>query len=306
MVIDKTLHGIPAQTAIAIGYFDGVHRGHAAVIEQAVTVARTVGLQPAVFTFDMQKKRAAGKGSLDILPRAEKQHRIAAFGIEYYFEPPFSHIADWSGPVFVRDILKQTCGAAALCCGRNFRFGHNRSCDVGDLARLCDQNQVALHLVDEVMLDGETISSSRMKLAIEQGDMPAVAAMLGNAYGFCLEVYEEKHLARKLGFPTINQRFPDGIVAPRAGVYYTNAVIDGKRYAAVSNVGVRPTMESEGSVVIETHILDYSGDLYGKTVTVAFVQFLRDEHKFGSSDALQAAVRQDIDRARALAGAGIG
>lgn len=289
-----------ALTAVALGYFDGMHPGHAAVVGAAVDTARKTGARPTLLTFDMSALRPSGKGLSDIDTPAQKQARAAALGVELYVTLDFAAIAPLSGAEFVGQVLAGGLKAVYVCCGSDFRFGHNRACGVDALRALCAEQGIEVVVVPAVLDEGEPVSTTRIKQALLAGDIPAAVRLLGHPYGFTLPVYEEKQLARRLGFPTINQRFPDGILVPRPGVYYTKVRIDGSTYGGVSNLGRRPTVQRGGGTVLETHILDFSGDLYGRNVTVEFAQFLRDEEKFDSVETMRTRVTRDIEKARAL------
>ncbi len=297
IVTDNTNFG---PCCAALGYFDCVHAGHLAVIGRAGEEARRRGVLCAVMTIDMSGARALGKGGADILPADERLRRIGEAGADVCFMPDFLRIKGLSGEAFVRDIIDGVFGARAVVCGDDFRFGAGRQCGTDELCKLCGARGIDVVVVPGEAVGGERISSSRIKRALEEGDMRAVGRMLGRGYGFSLEVYEEKHLARRLGFPTMNQRFPDGIVYPRFGVYYSAAYVSGQALPAVSNLGVRPTVGDENRVTLETHILDFEGELYGRSVRVELREFLRPEKKFAGADELRAAVERNIEQARAL------
>jgi riboflavin kinase/FMN adenylyltransferase len=165
---------------------------------------------------------------------------------------------------------------------------------------MCAGLDIELMLVPDVVEGGCPVSSTRIKEALAGGDAGAAERMLGRRYGLKLPVYEEKRVARRLGFPTINQRFPEGLAAPKYGVYYTEAIVDGVSRPAVSNFGVRPSVGENGGLSLETHILDFSGDLYGREITVEFVRFLREERRFDSMEKLKEAVERDMREARAI------
>ncbi len=296
-VTDKIYFG---PCCAALGYFDCVHAGHLAVISRTREQALKQGVKCAVMTIDMSGARALGKGGFDILPTSERLSRIEDAGADVCFMPDFLKLRDLSGEDFVREILEGTFGARTVVCGEDFRFGRGRSCGADELKELCRTRGIEVILEPAAMYGGERISSSRIKKALSDGDMTAAEAMLGRGYGFSLEVYEEKHLARRLGFPTMNQRFPDGIVCPRFGVYYSRAYVGEWALPAVSNIGVRPTVGDENRVTLETHILDFSGELYGKSVRVELKKFLRGEKKFADADELRRAVENNIRQAREL------
>lgn len=287
-------------TAVALGYFDGMHPGHVAVVKAAVDTALDCGALPTLLTFDMTSRRPKGKGLQDIDTDAQKQAHAAELGIELYVSLDFSDIAGLSGQEFVKQVLSNDLKAVYVCCGSDFRFGHERACGIEELRELCAQQGIEVVTVSEVLDSGSPVSTTRIKQALLDGDIETATRLLGRPYGFTLTVYEDKQLARRLGFPTINQYFPKGLLEPRYGVYYTKVYIDGICYGGVSNLGLRPTVKNDGSTVLETHILDFSGDLYGRVVEVEFVRFLRPEEKFDSVEAMRRCVEKDISRVREL------
>ena len=164
-----------------------------------------------------------------------------------------------------------------------------------DLKRLLP---APVKIVDEVTKNGKTVSSSRIRTLLAQGDVQTAACLLQHPYSFTAPVLHGKQLGRRIGSPTINQVFPHGLQVPLCGVYVTECTVDGKRYRGVSNVGVRPTVDLDAAVNCETYLLDFEGDLYGKEVTVAFLDFLRPEQKFTSLDELRAQIEKDVRQAR--------
>ncbi len=299
MEITREIRNIGPSCA-ALGYFDGVHLGHIAVLNAAKEKARALGVRFAVMSLDMTSSRALGKGGADIFSEDVRLKILADRGVDCCFMPDFLSIKDYSGERFVNDIIVGCLGAKAVFCGNDFRFGKDRSCGATELALLCKEKGVEVYTVPAIDVLGDKISSTRVKQALSEGDMPTAERMLGREYGFALPVYEEKHLARRLGFPTINQRFPTGIATPRFGVYYSIAEVEGRRYGAVSNLGIRPTVEDEGRITLETHILDFSDNLYGKNIGIFFKKFLRPEQRFDSVQQLKKAVEKNIEQARSL------
>ena len=284
-------------TAVAIGYFDGLHLGHRAVIETAVAAACARHLAPAVFTFRMPAGRPQMKQGGNILTESDKRALAAGLGVNLYIAPGFEEVAGWDGGVFMNEVLFKNFGATAICCGADFRFGHGRAYGAEELASLCRAAGAELIVIPAVTEGGAPISSTRIKAALAAGEMEKAARMLGRPYQLKLTVHADKHLAGSLGFPTINQRLPEELAEPRLGVYYTRALVGDDQYDAVSNLGRRPTVGG-AALTLETHILDYSGQLYGREVTVELRKFLRDERRFENVEALKRAVERDIAAAR--------
>ena len=285
-------------TVIALGFFDGVHRGHQAVIGQAVELAARRSLLPCAFTFDTAHSAPSSKGELHALTTVEQREReLTRLGIAQVFCPAFESFRDLSGEAFVREMLYQRFGARALCCGRDFRFGRYAGCGVDDLERLCSDLGIELCITPEVMDGGEPVSSTRIRAALAQGKMDTVNRLLGRRYGFELEVVHGRRLGRQMQYPTINQLLPEGCALPRFGVYAAFAEVDGRAYPAVTNVGVKPTVKSDNRPVAETHIPGLTADLYGRVVPVTLVRFLRPEVRFSSIEELRENIRRDTEHA---------
>lgn len=287
------------RTVVALGYFDGVHLGHQAVLRAAVALARQRGATPAALTFDMRARRAAAKGGFDLDSYDHRAELIAALGIDLLVQLDFGAVSEMSPEDFAYRVLggDGLCAAAA-CCGADFRFGKSRAGDVPLLRSLGEQCGFAVQVAPEVLYEGQPVSTTRIKDLIARGEIRQAAAMLGHPYSFTLTVCEDKKLARRLGFPTINQRFLPTVFPPRFGVYRSRVLFAGKRYDGISNIGVRPSVGEDREIMLETHIIDFSGDLYGKQVTVELVRFMRDEKRFDSIEALREQVVSDIETVR--------
>lgn len=285
------------QTAVALGFFDGVHQGHRRVIEKAVSLANG-HLIPAVFTFTMREGGPSKKqGAGEITTLEQKIRILKKMGIRQIYAPDFSDFRNLSGEAFVRQILKEKMNAAAVCCGQDFRFGKGASCDAESLSRFCKTFGLSCTVLEEVMDGGEAVSSTRVRQAIAAGEMERARQLLGRRYFLDFPVEHGKALGRRLQFPTINQPIPPQMVLPRFGVYATMAQVDGKTYAGVTNIGVRPTVEKGMAPRAETYLIGFSGDLYGKEIPVTFLSFLRPEQKFDSVEALRAQIAADAQKA---------
>ena len=285
------------QTAAALGFFDGVHRGHRRVIEKAVELAGE-RLIPAVFNFTMEKSGPAKKRNAGEITTLEQKKRILqTMGVQKIYAPDFSSFCSLSGEEFVRRILKEEMQVAVVCCGQDFRFAKGAACGAAELQQFCRTFDIECAVLDEVMDEGEAVSSTRVRQAISGGEMEKAQKLLGRLYCLDFPVEHGKALGRKLQFPTINQPIPSGMVLPRLGVYATMARIDGSIYPGVTNIGVRPTVEKGMAPRAETYLIGFSGDLYGKEVPVQFLSFLRPEQKFDSVDILREQIGKDADMA---------
>jgi len=281
--------------AVALGFFDGVHLGHRTVLRSALTAAEDHALTPTVFTFDTLPKLVGG-GLL--LSREESDRRLEQLGFSERITASFAALRDLSPETFVREILVNTLHAAVVCCGENFRFGKD---GIGDVSTLEHWGQIFgfdVQVLPLVTADGEPISSTRIRRALTAGDMLAVNRLLGHPYEVTATVVSGARLGRTIGTPTINQNLPPETVKPPFGVYASVVEVDGRVHHAVTNLGIKPTVGGREPLA-ETCILDYDGDLYGHTVTVRPVQFLRAEQTFDSVEELRLQIQKDSDAARA-------
>lgn len=277
--------------AVAIGVFDGLHIGHRAVI---APLNRHVGRAVSVLTFtDVYEKHPLSLVTDDI-----RQHVLDTMQVEDLFELPFSLIRDLTPETFVKEILHDMLDAKVVRCGFNFRFGKGATGDTALLQALCEPLGIAVEVADAVEVDGEPVSTTRIRHALENGDVPLANRMLGRPFTIDVEVQSGQRLGRRLGTPTINQPLPDGFVRPRFGVYASTVIVDGVCMHGVTNIGVRPTVGASGPLA-ETWIPDYiGGSLYGCRPAVSLVAFLRDEVKFEGLTALKEQITRDEQAAR--------
>lgn len=301
MTVYTTLEGCsPCPCVLALGCFDGVHLGHAAVIKEAERVANSLALPLAVWSFREPPRNFFSKNTVPLLTTPEEKGAIiATMGAHTLYSLPFdATIAAMSAEDFF-SLLCEDLSAKHIVCGFNFTFGAMGRGNTVLLQSLCAQNGVGLSVLPPTTLDGETVSSSRIRACLEKGKPEEAARLLGRPYALCAEVIHGQHLARDLGFRTANQCFPEGKAVPRYGVYAVRAHADGAVCYGIANVGMRPTVRGT-LLCCETHLFDFSGDLYGKTLTVEFLHFLRPEQAFDSLDALTAQVKRDIETAKSL------
>ncbi len=286
-------HTIPAaDRIIAIGVFDGIHIGHRTVLSRALMEH---DLTPAVFTFCETGHLKSG-GYL----QTDDERRAILEGLEFadVFEADFTAIKNMSPAAFV-DMLKNDLGAKAIVCGFNFRFGKDGAGNTVLLKTLCETANIALYVCEAVETDGQTVSSTRIKQALKNGDMDTVLHLQSRPFTVNTTVQSGQQLGRTLGSPTINQWLPDGIALPRFGVYASVVIVDGHALPAVTNIGVRPTVGATKPLA-ETYILNFGKDLYEQQIQTELIRFLRPETKFHSIDALKAQIAADIDAARAV------
>lgn len=289
-------------SSVALGFFDGLHLGHKAVIAKAVS-AQTNGLVPAVFTFRMDAKGPEKKPALgyELITPDDKRMILAQWGVQAALCPDFSEFCSMEPEQFVQEILVRKLRASHVCCGRDFRFGRKAAAGIGELAALCRPLGIIVDPIEDVIVDGQRVSSTWIRALLGEGNVKKAAELLGRPFGYDFQVTEGKHLGRKLDFPTINQPIPPQFVTPCKGVYASAAYVQGHWQAAVTNVGLRPTVEHSTALNSETYICGFSGNLYGKRVPVRLLEFLRPEQKFHSIEALQNQIRQDAVQAEKLA-----
>lgn len=280
---------------IALGFFDGLHTAHKKVLTEAVKQAGD-SFTPAVMLFDEHPRKVLSGDEVRYLLQTQKREEmLKKAGLEPLFVS-FTEIKDMSPEAFVKEILRDRFCARAVICGYNYRFGKNGMGDSKKLRELCKTYGIDVTVCPEFSLEGETVSSTKIRKSIENGNIEQANRMLGYPFGFFAEVFSGDKRGRLLGAPTINQFLPDGLVVPKFGVYASRVLFDGQEYIGVTNIGCRPTFQGE-SVRSETYIIDYSGDLYGRTVEVQIYKFIRPEKKFPDADSLKIQISSDVSAA---------
>ena len=279
-----------APCSLALGAFDGLHPGHLAVIKAALQG----GLPAAVFTFP-----SAPSGEPAVVTGEDKARLLAGLGVGRVHSVEFEALRNMEASGFVEQVLFQKINACRLCCGEDFRFGRGAAGDTALLRALCDSRGVELQVVPPVKLDGEKISSTRIRQAVEAGEIPQANRLLGRPFGFALEVIHGNHIGRGLGTPTINQALPSGFVLPRFGVYAAWCQVEGAFYYGVCNIGVKPTVGSD-RVLAETWMPEFQGDVYGRRVRLFLLDFIRPERKFAGLEELKREIFRNAQAARAI------
>lgn len=284
-------------TAVALGFFDGIHLGHKAVLQRALDEAEKRKLVPVITIFDMHpKKLLTGKAPPIIMSDAKKRRVLSDMGF-ITVDFSFGETVDYTPDEFIEKILIEALGAKVVSCGFDYRYGKGGEGNAQTLHDELEKRGIETFSHEAVLLDGEKISSTAIRRLVSQGNIEKANQMLGTAFSYDFTVKKGDGLGRTMGFPTINQFFSEDFVVPKYGVYASRVNVDGKWYNAVTNVGVRPTLDKT-SMRSETCILDFTGDLYGKSVEVALVKYLRNEMKFPDLDALSIQIECDIERAR--------
>lgn len=287
------------KTAVALGNFDGLHKGHLAVINEAV-IQKHNGLLPVVLIFNIHpRQKLSGNAPKKIMTVASQIKEISKLGATVEILD-FEDVMNMSPEEFVRDVLIEKFNAAYVSCGFNFRFGKNGAGNTRILNELCEKHSVKLSVANEQTADGECISSTKIRNALQNGEIERANTMLGRHFSYDFEVVHGAGIGAKLiGFPTINQIFPEDHIVPKSGAYSSAAVIDGKLYPAMTNIGIRPTVGGT-QTRSETFILGFSGDLYGTNTQVKLISYIREEKKFPSLEALSAQLKKDSVKAEMI------
>lgn len=299
--IDKTYRS-PKSTVVALGNFDGVHIGHAALLRAAARKALACGGWPTALTFDPDPANVVGGGCISpiLTDNEEKAYQMELLGIEGLFIKAFDQsVMRMTPEEFVERVLVRQLGCVCAVCGFHYRFGYKGDGDARRLEALCGAFGVETLILEPVMADNRLVSASAIRALLSEGRMREAAVLLGRPYSVNFPVVTGKRLGRILGFPTINQNFPDCHIVPKRGIYASRALVGGQWLEAVSNVGSRPTVERAGGVNMETHIVGCDDELYGRRVRVELHSYLREERKFGDIEALRRAIKADVDKAKA-------
>ncbi|MGK7900402.1 MAG: bifunctional riboflavin kinase/FAD synthetase [Hormoscilla sp.] len=299
MCLTKSLTNAIKPTAIALGNFDGVHRGHRQVINPIFQVAESVCA--TVVTFDPHPQEFfTGKPRLLLTPMAEKAQQMEVLGVAQMVLLPFNRdLAQLSASEFVAKIIVQQLQAKLVTVGADFRFGSQRGGTASDLQDLASGFGVQVAIVPlQTCVEGR-ISSSLIRKALENGELNQANRLLGRPYSLVGVVQKGAQLGRTIGFPTANLKLPPEKFLPRQGVYRVRVSCEAiaSPMLGVMNLGKRPTVDGRDRTV-EVHILDWSGDLYGQTLTVSLEEFMRPEQKFASLDDLKAQILADCEAAR--------
>ncbi|AWN17013.1 bifunctional riboflavin kinase/FAD synthetase [Salinisphaera sp. LB1] len=305
MRIIRSVRAAPAQPqgcVLTIGNFDGLHRGHQAVIERVHERGATLGLPAALMTFDPTPRAffMPDDPPPQLSSLREKMEDAAALGIDLFVRARFDRsFAQLSPESFLDDLIQRRLGARAILVGRDFRFGHRRAGDIHTLERFAEARGVELLPVPDVCVDGERVSSTRVRECLGVGDVVAASRLLGRAYRITGRVVHGEQLGRTLGFPTANLRLKRP-AALRYGVYAVRVRrVDGRMHAGAASFGVRPTVNGRDEL-LEIYLLDFSGDLYSQRIDVFFEHFVRAEEHYDSLDALTRQMHADVAEVRRL------
>lgn len=285
------------KVCLAIGFFDGVHLGHQQILRQTTADARQHDGLPLVLTFDRHPNVvvAPGKAPPLIYSLPQKLRALQSLGVEnillIHFDRKFS---EQSGEDFIRGLVRDLGRIQSVCVGADFVFGHKRGGNIALLKKLGAELKFQVHGLGAVSLDGQAVSSTRIREAIRAGRLDAASQMLGRPYAISGNVVVGDKMGRQLGFPTANLDV-SGLVLPPNGVYAAVTRLEAKFYRVALNIGIRPTVVAGGTQLqVEAHLLDFDGDLYGRELEIEVGDKLRDEKKFGSPDELKRQIALDV------------
>lgn len=288
---------IAENTVVALGIFDGVHLGHRMIFETAKSKL-SCDMKLAVFTFKTSSIiKKHGQPYEYIYTEAQKNDIFERLGADYVYSPDITSLMDMSGEDFCREILKKKMNAKSIVCGKNFQFGKGASCGAEQLKKYGEKYGFEVFVCDILQKYGEDVSSGKIKEYLKNGEISKANELLGENYFVAGEVVTGNRIGRTINFPTLNQLFEEKQIVPKMGAYVTCCEIFGKKYSGVTNIGVKPTVESNISPLAETHVSGFSGDLYGKNIKIDFIEFLREERKFPSIEHLKKQIESDLKSA---------
>lgn len=281
----------------ALGFFDGVHLGHQALLAECCELARQSGAQPCAITFQQHPQSLFMENPPKLInTNADRQRLLQKYGIESVFSYPVTKaVMGMHWETFLEELI--ACGAVGFVCGSDFRFGNLGEGNAQKLEGFCKERNLAFRVVSDQMLDGLRVSSTHIRDLLETGEMERAVRFLGHPHILTGEVVTGRKIGRTIGIPTANLAIPKEAVQPRHGVYACKAVVEEQTFLAVTNVGNRPTVGGH-VVTVEPWLLDYKGDLYGKELSLEFYSFLRPERKFDSLEELKAEIQKNALQTR--------
>ena len=285
---------------VAVGIFDGVHLGHRSILRETVSESEArssggVAVIPSVLTFSGIHKSGSASAGMIFGPE-EKEEFLRKEGIREIIVKPFSDVRDMDCETFVRRVLIGELSAEAAVVGEDFRFGHGRTGNAETLAELLRKEGKACRILPKTICCGQPVSSTEIRSLLKEGHVEKANLLMGHPMTWILPVVSGNHIGRSLGYPTINQTIPADRVKMKFGVYLVSAEAEGRSYRGLCNIGVKPTVGGR-TPVAETYLDGFSGDLYGKSVKISALRFLRPEEKFPDLDRLREQIGKDISSA---------
>lgn len=298
--IRKTLDfKIEEPTAVTLGKFDGLHRGHELLMNTVLEYSKKYQVSSVAFTFDMPPRNRVEEIVANVLTtNDEKQYIFEKQGIDYLIECPFTTEVMSMEPKAFIEWISKSLHMKYVVVGDDFRFGHKRAGDYHTLQEYEETYGYKTIVLDKLKDSNRDISSTYVREKIADGNIRKANELLGYNYFIKSEILHGKKLGRRIGMPTINMILPKNKLLPPNGVYVTEVLVDGKTYMGVTNVGYKPTVSEERVIGVETYIDDFNQDLYGEKIVVSFLEFIRPEMKFASIEELKAQMESDIQVAR--------
>lgn len=299
IIHDTTEFYIQQQTAVAIGKFDGIHKGHIQLLSH-ILKQKKQGMQAVVFTFYPSASVYFGQGSsAELTTRYEKRKLFERLGIDILIEFPLNKETAATDPeIFVREILACQMHAGYIAAGEDLSFGYKGRGNKELLIRLADSLGYQVEIIDKIFYKGREISSTLVREAVEKGDMPLAFCLLGRYYSFEGKVQEGNRLGRRLGMPTLNLYPVTEKLLPPKGVYYSRVLYENCIYPGITNIGYKPTVNAVKEISVETYLYDFDRDMYGKQIVTELLQFKRPEQKFEDVQALKKQMERDIAEGR--------
>lgn len=282
------------ESVVTIGNFDGLHRGHQVLIEKTTEYAKENNISSIVFTFKNHPVNYFKPNSVkNIIANYEKIEILKSMKVDYIVNIPFDeYMTKISGQDFVKEILLDTLGAKKIIVGHDFTFARNKEGNTKLLKELSKIYGFELEIVNPIKLDNVRVSSTNIRNLISDGDVEKAYKYLGRYYKLCGEVIHARKIGRTIGFPTANISIDENMIVPKVGIYATKVYINGKTYYGATNIGYNPTVNGT-NLSIETNILEFDDDIYGKNITIEFLQRIRDEKKFNGIEELKNQLQKD-------------
>ncbi len=298
IIENTTEFRLESPSAVAIGKFDGIHLGHRMLIHKIIEQKQKERLA-TVFTFDMPASAFFGGEEKELTGKAEKRAIFEALGVDVLIEFPLTRETAATEPVeFLQKYLIRQMQTAYICAGTDLSFGRKGAGNYELLQQYADIYGYQVELIDKVKLDGEEVSSTRVRNAVRAGRMEEAAKMLGMPYSVSGRVEHGKKLGRTIGMPTANLLPDEDKLLPPNGVYYSQVLLDGNTYRSISDIGCKPTVSDRQIMGVETYLYDFAGDIYGRDITVQLLGFRRPEMKFDGVESLKAQMEKDIEAGR--------
>ena len=295
-IFNEPFYPMDDECAVALGYFDGLHIGHSAVISAARNYAKNKGIKTVVWTFENSPKSVFTTVKR-ITENKYKEKLFENLGTDTLYSFPFTEkIKGLSCEDFVKKVIVDTLKAKKVFCGFNYSFGAGGKGNPESLKNICSAHGVDVEILPAVLFENIPVSSTRVRECISEGDMDKAHDLLGRYFSFSATVTDGNRIGRTIGFPTANTPIPEDMATPKNGVYLTRVHFNGQSLFGVTNVGLKPTVGSD-KVSAETHIFGFSGNLYGNELRIEFLYFLREERKFGSIDELKKQIEKDCAHA---------